>query len=44
MILEKYLNPCEFESTTLHIDSRIRKTFIRNKKKGSKVKYFAELD
>ena len=43
MILEKYLNPCEFESTTLHIDSRIRKTFIRNKKKGSKVKYFAEL-
>ena len=43
MVLEKYLNPCEFESTTLHIDSRIINTFIRNKKKGSKVKYFAEL-
>ena len=30
MVLEKYLNPCEFESITLHIDSRIVNTFIRN--------------
>ena len=43
MVLEKYLNPCVFESITLHIDSRIVNTFIRNKKKGSKVKYFAKL-